>query len=377
MNPAGLYNGPRNGNMNNSEAQFQGRVVENAWVDQNEIQQRTLNAGKDKLFIYPYAQFSPNGPEICTLKTNEIALKKCPNEGSASDKDFENIYKKGVFDVTTTGEDNGYPFILSSFNGVYLPKTAEFEAWWNGLDNQDDMKRAYIRQKWQLAGIVGTNNDSLGFHGQIGRPDLPVQLGGVYTISNFGDKTINQGDLVVWNAPILKPVGHGRPHVDETPDGKLVVATEPYDPKAVFGWYAMRDAINVYQALPAAAAAPGALPQGRRAKAAEYARLLVANVPLKPHCTLQGTIAQVLITFADIRNGFVDRNDLNALTDGIQEILDELALPANDNLRRSIETMFECMARQRHEYNSRIVGRATTTGLPGNDFNIYMGNYCV
>lgn len=367
MNPAGLYNGPRNGNMNNSEAQFQGRVVENAWVDQNEIQQRTLNAGKDKLFIYPYAQFSPNGPEICHLKTNEVALKKCPNEGAALDKDFENIYQKGVFDVMTTGEDNGYPFILSAFNGLYLPKTADFEAWWNGLGDNTEMKRAYIRQKWQLAGIVGTNNDSLGFHGEIGRPDLPVQLGGVYTISNFGNKTINQGDLVVWNAPLMAPVGNGRPHVDETPDGKLVVATEPYDPKAVFGWYAMKaffgDNLN-------------AAPAARRPKLVRLASLIGGNVQMKPHCTLEGTMAQVLLTFADFRNrALVNRANINDIADAMEEVMALAA--ANPALLLSMESMFECMARQRHEYNSRIVGRATTTGLPGNDFNIYMGNYCV
>ena len=357
MDPSGLYSGARNGDPHNSEAQFQGRVVENAWVDQNEIKQRQLNAANVHA-IHPYEKVTSKGPEICTLKTNEIALKRNHTAGTVPGKEYQDLYQPGIYDLTTNGEDNGYPFIISSFNGFFIPADDALKAHYEAAEA--DEKRAIIRQHWQLAGIVGTNNDQLGFHGEIGRPDLPVQLGGVYTISNFGDKTIMQGDLVVWNAPLIKRVGDGRPHVDDTPDDKLVVATEPYDPEQVFGLRSLLDLLTTFNL---------ADPAGKKAIATRIYNLNAPNMQEQAYCTLERTRADVIEMFVRIGK----YADFSVAT--IEQLLTDInTIPA---IKKSVEKAFLSMARQRQEYNSRIVGRATTTGLPGQNFNIYMGNYCV
>ena len=175
-----------------------------------------------------------------------------------------------------------------------------------------------------------------------------MQLGGVYTIANFGDKTIHQGDLVVWNAPILAAVNNGRPHVDETPDGKLVIATEPYDPLQVFGWTSLKAKIE---------------------KGKLDAQTIVAkgqpNQTIKPYSTIDRTIAYVIYTLATI---FDDNNPVA----NVQRLLSN-----PDRLIAKLEPMFDAMAQQRAEYNSRIVGRSLRTALPGNNLRIYMQNSCI
>jgi hypothetical protein len=49
MTSLSVYQGARNGDKTNSEAQFQGRVVENAFVDQFEIEQRDQTNKRFKL----------------------------------------------------------------------------------------------------------------------------------------------------------------------------------------------------------------------------------------------------------------------------------------------------------------------------------------
>lgn len=357
MNSSSLYRGARNGDSSNSEAQFQGRVVENAWVFQQELENRKrlpLTEETQKHHAFPYS-FSRQGPEICTLKTNEICVKAKKGSSESSQKDeYANLYETSRTDIVSYSEDNGYPYVISAFNGCSI----------GGISHADfielpyEVKRAMIRNKWQLAGIVGTNNDSLGFHGEIGRPDLPIQLGGVYTISNFGEKTIHQGDLVVWNAPVLKADGHEPVHVDETPDEKCVIATEPYDPKEVFGWNVLSAYIRKWQTMAAA-------------DQDEFLNELVRYIEqtTKPSTLVLGTAAQCLYALGLLTGA-------NPANVGGKQAVIRAVLNFAD-IEKILEPMFIAMAEQRADYNSRIVGRALTDGLPGNNFNIYMGNYCV
>lgn len=365
MLPASLYRGPRNGDSSNSEAQFQGRVVENAWVNQHEIMTRKSRLN-DKI-AHPYKETSTQGPDICTLKTNEICVK--PRNFKSNDTDtFTDLYRPGKFDISSSGDDNGYPYILSAMNGEYINDMTQAD--FDLLTYEE--RRAVVRNKWQLAGIVGTNNDSLGFHGEIGRPDLPVQLGGVYTISNFGEKPIFQGDLVVWNAPVMKYNRNGEKHepvhVDETPDEKCVIATEPYDPKAVLGWDAIKSAIRELQILQPQNP-PGA-PRDRLDDIIDdYAEIK------KRKSLVQGTLAVCLVSLAKIHLGMTKQQWTNSTPAQKRGILVDLLLVPE--IEDTLEEFFISLAEQRAEYNSRIVGRALTIGLPGNNFNIYMGNYCV
>jgi hypothetical protein len=360
MSAPSVYAGARNGDRTNSEAQFQGRVVENAFIDQFEIQIRKDNMKNDAV-IHPYdAKRFHADPAVCTLKTNEICLKRRIHTGGEVSDAEKELYAPGLSDHLSDTHNNQYPRLTSAFNGYYISDKDSYDDLFAADKLQDEsfeeLRRAVIRKDWQLAGIVGTNNDQLGFHGEIGRPDLPVQLGGVYTISNFGHKPIFQGDLVVWNVPYTnKP----KQHCDETPEEKLVVVPERYDPTQVCCIQTIQAILNPL--MEAAGRGAAAVINSK-----EFKQLRLAKTRGKGLATIHLVVAELLELLG------VPFNNEAGAADQIVALLPDFA-----SYERKITMLLVALADNRAEYNSRIVGRATTTALPGQNFNIYMGNYCI
>ncbi len=186
-----------------------GRVVYNGRRDFIETRKRKRKRGCVQVYG---DEFGPD-PECHSIQQYEICMRNRSNPYLS--------WSPNDTDIT----------VFSSANGITLTDAEAAAARAQGKP----LPRAK-REKLEFAGIA--SNRAIYDPGNSANEEgLAVQVGGLQTIYNTGDKDINAGDIVLWDMPDLNGAGQPKLRLPGIPRAKKLFATKKYEFDKTFQEY--------------------------------------------------------------------------------------------------------------------------------------------
>ena len=188
-----------------------GRVVYNARRDFLETRSRKHGVKRGRTLVYANDKFGD--PENHTIQQYELCMRN----------------KRRKYQKWTPSDTDVQVF--SSANGLQLTSEQQDEMPGEGrnVDNQAD-RVAKAEASLQFMGIA-SNRAIYDPRRNANEAHLAVQVGGLQTVYNTGDKTIYAGDIVLWAMPTLDAAGFPVRRIPGVPREKKLFATVPYEPE--------------------------------------------------------------------------------------------------------------------------------------------------
>jgi hypothetical protein len=197
-----------------------GRVVYNAQRDWLETRWRKR---KGDNALRAYAGFGDDASH--TIQQFELTVRNRGNrymQWTPSDTDVR-VFSNGNGIKVANSTRQEYVAKLGG-GGVVVPFN----------DSQYDRLRLLKRDRLQFGGIA-SNRAIYDPKNNANEEHLAVQVGGLTTIYNTGDKTINTGDVILWDMPCVEgTTGISSIRIAGIPKNKLLFSTKVLDPETSF-----------------------------------------------------------------------------------------------------------------------------------------------
>ncbi len=194
------------GDITNTSAIQQGRVIRNAFIDKFEFETRG-NMVKDPEYKNFYE--GPVDADHAKIRQGELCFsrKRDPILG-VEPKNYKR-QRRGTTSANLL--DDGAPVVFSTPNGMGVRTTRETNLRVDRMGSSE--KKRAITKQVQFEGIAQTDLD-YGVWGVAKHTEssaLPLQIGGVESLINTGTEDIIEGQWVVWEPP--EPYGKNAPNI--------------------------------------------------------------------------------------------------------------------------------------------------------------------
>lgn len=195
----------------------QGRIIENAFVDDSERARReSLLLSKNYFSLYGETGLNDG---MFTVQQGDLVFRRIRMPGAGRHSripysDWETTSAPESPSTMIFSSANGIG-ILCSNDGVYTPTRDEIE-----YLMQVDPERIYalVRSQYDFVGLAQTTNDQRpgSLEHKNRRRDIAVQTGGIDAILIGGDTGVLAGDLLIWDVKKVKETNRYR--TGENPD---------------------------------------------------------------------------------------------------------------------------------------------------------------